>query len=85
MLPTWTPEHVVAPEQAERLIREQFPELAPLRLETVGEGYDNTVYRVNEAYTFRFPRRAIVRLRPRRRPSRRGGAAQLEQCPHVTT
>jgi aminoglycoside phosphotransferase (APT) family kinase protein len=43
-----------------RLIEAQFPELAPVRLDTVGEGYDNTVYRVNSAYTFRFPRRTIA-------------------------
>lgn len=63
MQPNWTPEHVIDPQAAGALIAGQFPELSPVTLTTIGEGYDNTVYRVNDAYSFRFPRREIaVRL-----------------------
>lgn len=63
MQPIWTPEHVIDPQAAGALIAEQFPELSPVTLTTIGEGYDNTVYRVNDVYSFRFPRREIaVRL-----------------------
>jgi aminoglycoside phosphotransferase (APT) family kinase protein len=55
----WTAEHTVEPEQARLLIESQFPELAPITLELVGEGWDNIVYRVNRNYVFRFPRRQI--------------------------
>ena len=46
-------------ELARRLIREQFPALAgSLRL--LGEGWDNTVWLVDERWVFRFPRRTMV-------------------------
>jgi hypothetical protein len=40
--------------------RNKFPVRAPVQLVTIGEGYDITVYRINDAYTFRSPRRMIA-------------------------
>ncbi len=49
----------VSPSQAGSLIIAQFPELSPIRVTTLGAGWDNTAYRVNDTWTFRFPRREI--------------------------
>ncbi|MGZ4030953.1 MAG: phosphotransferase, partial [Tumebacillaceae bacterium] len=59
MQPGWIPEHVVTLQLARCLIEEQFPQLAPVRAHALGEGFDNTVYLVNEEYVFRFPRKTI--------------------------
>lgn len=56
----WDPERVVSEKLARQLIEQQFPELAPATIYPLGEGYDNTVYLVNERYVFRFPRRQIA-------------------------
>lgn len=45
---------------AAMLIEEQFPELVPVRLEALGVGWDNTAFRVNDAFVFRFPRRELA-------------------------
>jgi aminoglycoside phosphotransferase (APT) family kinase protein len=50
----------VSADLAATLIEEQFPELAPLRLEVLGIGWDNTAFRVNDAFVFRFPRRDLA-------------------------
>jgi len=57
---TWKPEEVVDAARARRLIEAQFPALAPASVELLGQGWDNTVYRVNGEWVFRFPRRAIA-------------------------
>ena len=56
----WAAEEVVSPELAARLVDEQFPDLAPARVVGLGVGWDNTAYRVNDGYVFRFPRREIA-------------------------
>ncbi|MDO3413343.1 phosphotransferase [Saccharibacillus sp. CPCC 101409] len=56
----WAPEHAVTAEEAAALIAAQFPRLAPPRVEPFGEGFDNTIFRVNEKWVFRFPRRALA-------------------------
>jgi aminoglycoside phosphotransferase (APT) family kinase protein len=56
----WRPEVVVDAVWARRLIGTQFPELEPRSLRLLGEGWDNTVWLVDERWVFRFPRRAIV-------------------------
>lgn len=53
----WTAEHFVDQKLAKILIEEQFPRLAPAQLVFIGEGWDNRVYRVNDQFLFRFPRR----------------------------
>jgi aminoglycoside phosphotransferase (APT) family kinase protein len=60
MTEPWTPQHVVDPALAKTLIELQFPDLAPVRLESLGEGWDNTAYLVNETFVFRFPRREVA-------------------------
>lgn len=56
----WTPERETTPEQARELLTAHFPELGPVRLEPVGVGWDNVVYRVNQEWLFRFPQRQIA-------------------------
>lgn len=76
MTEPWAARHVVDPALASSLIESQFPDLAPVRVEPLGEGWDNTAYLVNESLVFRFPRRDVAvglietecRLLPRLRP-----------------
>lgn len=56
----WLSECVVSPELAQTLIEGQFPELAPVQIEPLGIGWDNTVYCVNQTWAFRFPRREMA-------------------------
>ncbi len=51
---------MVSPELASSLVEEQFPALAPVRVQPLGAGFDNTAYTVNGEFVFRFPRRAIA-------------------------
>jgi aminoglycoside phosphotransferase (APT) family kinase protein len=60
MAALWTPERVADAALAKSLVEAQFPQLAPARIELLGEGWDNTVYRVNGVWAFRFPRRTIA-------------------------
>jgi aminoglycoside phosphotransferase (APT) family kinase protein len=59
-VPEWSPELEVDAALAERLLGAQFPELALRSLRLVGAGWDNTVWRVDGRWVFRFPRRAIA-------------------------
>jgi aminoglycoside phosphotransferase (APT) family kinase protein len=55
----WNAEVTVDAELVRELIHEQFNwEVGSLRL--LGEGWDNTVWLVDERWTFRFPRRSVV-------------------------
>ena len=56
----WEAEFPVTADDAERLIRDQFPELGSIRLQNFGQGWDNTAYLVNDTYIFRFPRRPLA-------------------------
>jgi aminoglycoside phosphotransferase (APT) family kinase protein len=56
----WAPEVRVDEPLARRLIGEQFPEVEARSLRPLGEGWDTTVYLVDERWTFRFPRKAMV-------------------------
>ncbi|MEI6791066.1 MAG: phosphotransferase [Myxococcaceae bacterium] len=56
----WQAEETVSSELAFKLIQTQFPNLAPLTLELLGAGWDNTAYLVNKQFVFRFPRRQIA-------------------------
>ncbi len=56
----WQAEQSVSPELAIQLIQTQFPALAPVTLEFLGEGWDNIAYRANQKFVFRFPRRQIA-------------------------
>jgi len=56
----WAAELRVDEPLAERLLAEQFPHLRRLSLALLGEGWDYTAFLVDEAWVFRFPRRAVV-------------------------
>lgn len=56
----WAPEVRVDEPLARRLIAEQFPEVEQRSLRLLGEGWDNTMWLVDEEWVFRFPRRAMV-------------------------
>jgi aminoglycoside phosphotransferase (APT) family kinase protein len=56
----WDPEVVVGEDLARELIGGQFPALRTDRLELLGEGWDNTVWRTPDDIVFRFPRRQIA-------------------------
>jgi aminoglycoside phosphotransferase (APT) family kinase protein len=56
----WAPEIRVEEQLARRLIREQFPEVEGRSFQLLGEGWDTTVYLVDELWTFRFPRKEMV-------------------------
>ena len=56
----WVAEVEVTPALAIALIESQCPALAPVRLDSMGAGWDNTAYLVNGEWVFRFPRRTIA-------------------------
>lgn len=56
----WSAEVTVDEALAKRLISEQFPELELRSLRLLGEGWDMTVWLVNDQWVFRFPRRSVV-------------------------
>ena len=58
-MPDWTAELVVDEELARRLLA-QFPELEVESVRPFAEGWDYTIWLVNELWTFRFPRREIA-------------------------
>lgn len=47
-------------ERAQKLIRAQFAPLPERSIVALSEGWDYTVYLVDDAWTFRFPRREVV-------------------------
>jgi len=59
-VPEWSAQIAVGPELARRLIRDQCADLPATQLRLLGTGWDNTVYLVDEAWVFRFPRREIA-------------------------
>ena len=56
----WAPEICVVEPLARRLIREQFPAVEGRSFQLLGEGWDTTVYLVDDRWTFRFPRKSMV-------------------------
>lgn len=60
MKPQWEAEFRVEPDFAKLLIEKQFPCLFPVKVDLLGEGWDNTAYCVNNKYVFRFPRKEIA-------------------------
>jgi len=55
----WAAELEITPEAAARLIAEQFPQLATVKCELLGVGWDNVALLVNGQFVFRFPRRKM--------------------------
>src|SRR6266511_414183 len=56
----WVAEVDVTDELARSLIESQFPELRPIKIESFGEGWDNSAFLVNCEFIFRFPRRELA-------------------------
>jgi aminoglycoside phosphotransferase (APT) family kinase protein len=56
----WRPEILVDSNLARELLERAFPELRPVTVEPLAEGWDNTVFLVNGTLVFRFPRRSIA-------------------------
>lgn len=59
-MPTWTPEVVVDEPLVRRLLAAQFPALGRRSVRALAEGWDSSVYLVDDEWAFRFPRRAVV-------------------------
>src|SRR5919109_1367582 len=59
LMPVWAAEMVVDEGLVRRLLA-QFPELAVRSLRRLAEGWDNSVWVVDERYAFRFGRRAVA-------------------------
>ncbi|WAH36095.1 phosphotransferase [Alicyclobacillus dauci] len=56
----WTSDFTMSESLVQSLLEAQFPELAPVTLEALATGWDNSVFLVNGAYVFRFPRRKVA-------------------------
>lgn len=56
----WAPEVTVDEALARRLIAVCCPDLALRSMSLLGEGFDTTVWRVDDRWVFRFPRRETV-------------------------
>ena len=56
----WSAEEHVDESRARRLVRAQFEELRAEVVTLVSEGWDYAVFRVDEEWVFRFPRRSVV-------------------------
>src|SRR4051794_5068857 len=59
-MPTWSPEVEVDEPLVLRLLRAQFPALRARSVRPLAQGWDSSVYLVDDRWAFRFPRRAIV-------------------------
>lgn len=59
-MPEWDPEIEIDVDGARALIGAQFPALAGAEVSELAAGWDNVVFRVDEEWVFRFPRRAIA-------------------------
>jgi aminoglycoside phosphotransferase (APT) family kinase protein len=56
----WDPQQTVDSSLAIELIQEQFPQLLPIEIRSLGAGWDNTAFLINQELVFRFPRRQIA-------------------------
>ncbi len=56
----WLAEHLVDERQARGLVATVAPELAGRDFRSLGNGWDNTAWLVDETWVFRFPRRQVA-------------------------
>ncbi len=56
----WGADRELTAEMAMAAIREQFPELPARQIVSLGSGWENDAYLVDDAWVFRFPRRREV-------------------------
>src|SRR3954454_21606901 len=73
-MPTWSPEVEVDEPLVRRLLGAQFTALAARSVRPLAEGWDSSVYLVDDEWASRFPRRAIVLT---------GFALELEALPRL--
>jgi aminoglycoside phosphotransferase (APT) family kinase protein len=59
-MPEWDAEVEIDEPLVRALLEEQFPELGAGKVRFLGKGWDNSVWIVDDRWTFRFPRRAIA-------------------------
>ena len=59
-MPEWDAEVAVDDTLVRALLADQFPQLDTASARLLGEGWDNSVWVVEEAWAFRFPRRGIA-------------------------
>jgi aminoglycoside phosphotransferase (APT) family kinase protein len=59
-MPEWDAEITIDEALVRTLLDEQFPELDASSSRLLGEGWDNSVWGVEEQWVFRFPRRAVA-------------------------
>jgi aminoglycoside phosphotransferase (APT) family kinase protein len=52
----WDNQNPLTSEQIGEVISQQFPELRPVTTKKIGEGWDNTTWKVNDEWLFRFPK-----------------------------
>lgn len=57
----WEAEIEFTHDRARALLESQFNELAPIELESFGQGWDNVALLVNGEWVFRFPQRDVAR------------------------
>ncbi|MBI2265246.1 MAG: phosphotransferase [Armatimonadetes bacterium] len=53
----WDADIAITSELCRLLVEKQFPELSPVEIEIIGEGWDNTAFLINGKHLFRLPRR----------------------------
>lgn len=56
----WHPDINITDEFARSIIEKQFSKLTPVKINCIGEGWDNKVFLVNDQFIFRFPHRKIA-------------------------
>lgn len=56
----WDADWEITKPLVHQLIHQQFPHLSSLPIQEIGNGWDNTVFRIGDDYVFRFPRRQIA-------------------------
>lgn len=56
----WDPTHVLNVDDVNLILLEQFPSIPIVSIEKIGEGFDNTVFNLNNETLLRFPRRDIA-------------------------
>lgn len=59
-MPEWDAEVVIDEPLVRALLSDQFPELDATSTRLLGEGWDNSVWVVEETWAFRFPRRDVA-------------------------
>ncbi len=59
-MPEWDPDITIDEALVRSLLAEQFPELDASSARLLGEGWDNSVWLVEERWAFRFPHREIA-------------------------